>query len=238
MTQAPNVPAVDSRAGRWLQFDWGEGPRIAASDLAVLRVAVVVAVSGRDPGLGLHVGHAGGLPGHHVQADRRGADLRVDGQREDGDRRAHRRDPGAPSADGRRGPALRLPGGQLRALRPESKGGAEATVRIAKADLVPTNANLLPAYDSFAELVDACLTCCDAVNSHRHRATGRIPANRLDIERTTPHVLPIEPLALGEERLVGSNRTISFDFICSWPAIARLRQYSDAWSDMASTISG
>jgi hypothetical protein len=29
---------------------------------------------------------------------------------------------------------------------PESKGGAEATVRIAKADLVPTVANLLPAY--------------------------------------------------------------------------------------------
>ncbi|MFD1276094.1 hypothetical protein ACFQ51_43810 [Streptomyces kaempferi] len=27
---------------------------------------------------------------------------------------------------------------------PESKGGAEATVRIAKADLVPTSANLQP----------------------------------------------------------------------------------------------
>ncbi|MEV5491157.1 hypothetical protein AB0L47_24695 [Streptomyces bobili] len=41
---------------------------------------------------------------------------------------------------------------------PESKGGAEATVRIAKADLVPTNANLLASYDSFAELTNACLT--------------------------------------------------------------------------------
>lgn len=50
---------------------------------------------------------------------------------------------------------------------PESKGGAEATVRIAKADLVPTDANLLPAYDTFAELADACLTWCDAVNSNR-----------------------------------------------------------------------
>lgn len=32
---------------------------------------------------------------------------------------------------------------------PESKGGSEATVRLAKADLVPTEANLLSAYPSF-----------------------------------------------------------------------------------------
>jgi len=54
----------------------------------------------------------------------------------------------------------------------ESKGGAEATVRIAKADLVSTGANLLPAYDSFAELADACRTWCEQANSRRHRATG------------------------------------------------------------------
>jgi len=35
---------------------------------------------------------------------------------------------------------------------PESKGGSEATVRIAKADLVPTSANLRPRYASFTEL--------------------------------------------------------------------------------------
>ena len=39
---------------------------------------------------------------------------------------------------------------------PQSKGGSEATVRIASADLVPTDANLLPSYSSFAEL-SACL---------------------------------------------------------------------------------
>ncbi|MGH8883110.1 MAG: IS21 family transposase, partial [Stackebrandtia sp.] len=38
---------------------------------------------------------------------------------------------------------------------PESKGGSEATVRIAKADLVPTKANLLSGYNSFAELAEA-----------------------------------------------------------------------------------
>ncbi|MBC9719546.1 hypothetical protein H9Y04_44345 [Streptomyces sp. TRM66268-LWL] len=51
------------------------------------------------------------------------------------------------------------------------------------------------------------------MNSRRHRATGQIPADRLEIERTTLHVLPIEPLALGEERLVGSDRTISFNAV-------------------------
>ena len=39
---------------------------------------------------------------------------------------------------------------------PESKGGSEATVRIAKADLVPTEANLRPEYSSWNELVVAC----------------------------------------------------------------------------------
>ncbi|WP_442818812.1 Mu transposase domain-containing protein [Streptomyces sp. NBC_01320] len=46
-------------------------------------------------------------------------------------------------------------------------------------------------------------------------ATGQIPADRLDIERTTPHVLPIEPLALalGEERLVGSDGIVSLNSV-------------------------
>jgi len=33
---------------------------------------------------------------------------------------------------------------------------SESTVKLAKADLVPTDANLLPAYASFAELEAAC----------------------------------------------------------------------------------
>lgn len=55
----------------------------------------------------------------------------------------------------------------------------------------------------------------DAVNSRRDRATGQIPGDRLDVERTTLHVLPIEPLALalGEERMVGSERTINFNAV-------------------------
>jgi transposase len=38
---------------------------------------------------------------------------------------------------------------------PQSKGGVEATVRIAKADLLPTEANLLEQYATFAELEHA-----------------------------------------------------------------------------------
>ena len=65
-----------------------------------------------------------------------------------------------------------------------------------------------PASRPLAELADACLTWCDQVNSRRHRGRPvRIPASRLDIERTTLHVLPDEPLALalGEERTVAET---------------------------------
>jgi transposase len=95
---------------------------------------------------------------------------------------------------------------------PESKGGVEATVKIAKADLVPTDANLLPGYGSFAELQDACRSFCDRVNGRVHRETAAVPADRLAAEREMLHPLPAEPyaLALGEERLVGDDQTIRY----------------------------
>ncbi|WP_208961562.1 hypothetical protein [Rhodococcus sp. ZPP] len=52
---------------------------------------------------------------------------------------------------------------------PEWKGGAEHTVKIAKADLVPTKANLLEEYPSCAELLDACERWCEKVNARSHR---------------------------------------------------------------------
>lgn len=95
---------------------------------------------------------------------------------------------------------------------PESKGGAEATVRIAKAGLVPTDADLRGQYATFAELAEACRAWCEQVNGRRHRATGQIPADRLATERRVLHALPAEPfaLALGDERLVHDDQTISF----------------------------
>ena len=95
---------------------------------------------------------------------------------------------------------------------PESKGGVEATVKIAKADLVPSDANLLPAYGSFAGLEGACREFCGRVNGRVHRETAAVPADRLAAEREMLHPLPDEPhaLALGEERLVGDDQTVRF----------------------------
>ncbi len=53
---------------------------------------------------------------------------------------------------------------------PASKGGSENTVKLAKADLVPTAANLRDAYGSFSELEAACEAFCDQVNARVHRA--------------------------------------------------------------------
>ena len=58
---------------------------------------------------------------------------------------------------------------------PASKGGSESTVKIAKADLVPTEANLLDEYASFADLRTACDAFCDEVNAREHRETRRPP---------------------------------------------------------------
>jgi transposase len=95
---------------------------------------------------------------------------------------------------------------------PESKGGAEASVRVAKADLVPTEANLAQAYPSMTALVAACDGFCDQVNHRRHRETGAVPVERLAIERERLHVLPSAPYAaaLGETRLVNTDQTVRF----------------------------
>jgi hypothetical protein len=56
---------------------------------------------------------------------------------------------------------------------PASKGGSESTVKLAKADLVPTDANLREEYASFAELEAACAGFCGEVNARPHRITRR-----------------------------------------------------------------
>lgn len=88
---------------------------------------------------------------------------------------------------------------------PEAKGGSESTVRIAKADVVPTDANLRESYSSFGELEGACAQVCDEVNARPHRVTRRIPAEMLIEEQRHLHRLPSEPytLAFGESRTVG-----------------------------------
>lgn len=94
---------------------------------------------------------------------------------------------------------------------PESKGGSEATVRLATAVLVPTEANLLGAYDSFTALELACVEFSCEVNERAHRETRRVPAEMLAEERAHLHPVPETPFtaAFGQTRSVPFTSTIS-----------------------------
>ena len=97
---------------------------------------------------------------------------------------------------------------------PAVKGGSESTVRVAKADLVPTEANLLADYRTFAELEDACTLFCAEVNARPHRVTRRAPTEMLAEERARLHPLPaaVFTAALGVTRRVGhTTAMVSFD---------------------------
>lgn len=95
---------------------------------------------------------------------------------------------------------------------PESKGGSEATVRIAKADLLPTEVNLSDGYVSFTALQAACASWCEQVNARTHRETAAVPAQALLVERARLHPLPAAPFtaALGVTRTVNTDQTIRF----------------------------
>jgi len=95
---------------------------------------------------------------------------------------------------------------------PESKGGSEATVRIAKADLVPTDTNLRDDYGSWAELVEACEAFMFKVNNREHRVTRRAPEAMLAEEAHRLHRLPdvAYTAAFGETRRVSWSATISY----------------------------
>jgi transposase len=96
---------------------------------------------------------------------------------------------------------------------PESKGGSEATVRIAKADLVPTDHNLRGRYRDFGELERACESFCERVNTREHRVTRRAPALMLAEERAHLHPLPglAHTVCFGETRRVSWQSTISVE---------------------------
>lgn len=108
---------------------------------------------------------------------------------------------------------------------PESKGGSEATVRIAEADLVPCDANLLPAYASFAELEAACEQFGDQVNGRVHRVTKRVPAEMVVEERARLHRVPDHPytVAFGRTRTVGVNTPVIAVDECEYSVPHRFR---------------
>ncbi|MGH8997078.1 MAG: IS21 family transposase [Acidimicrobiales bacterium] len=95
---------------------------------------------------------------------------------------------------------------------PESKGGSERTVGIAKADLVPTDYNLLEDYADFSELRRSCAAVADSFNHRVHAVTRQIPAEALEVERGFLHAVPDAPysVAFGESRSVGWSSVVSF----------------------------
>ena len=94
---------------------------------------------------------------------------------------------------------------------PQSKGGSEATVRVAKADLVPTDHNLRGEYEDFAALERACEEFMAEVNTRPHRATMEPPVVRLAEEHERLHRLPKLPhtMCFGETRKVNWQSLIS-----------------------------
>jgi hypothetical protein len=94
---------------------------------------------------------------------------------------------------------------------PQSKGGSEATVRVAKADLVPTDHNLREEYPDFGALERACAQFMAEVNTRPHRSTMQPPVIRLADEHERLHRLPKLPhtVCFGETRKVNWQSLIS-----------------------------
>jgi len=103
---------------------------------------------------------------------------------------------------------------------PQSKGGSEATVKLAKADLVPTDHNLRDQYVDWQALEAACLEFMADVNTRPHRATRQPPVVLLAEEHEHLHRVPKLPhtLCFGQTRKVDRQATVSVgDAIYSVP---------------------
>jgi transposase len=200
--------------GLWLQWDWGSGPRVGGRAtqlwcawLAWSRFRVVIPVHDKTlptvvACLDTTLRRLGGVPTYALTDNEKTI-----------------------STDHVAGIAVRHPeivevarhyGMTIRTCvpaDPQTKGGSEATVRIAKADLVPTEANLLDAYRTFGELEAACREFCEQVNNREHRQTRRRPVEALAEERTRLHPLPTAPftMAFGTTRRVYWDSTVSVE---------------------------
>ena len=103
---------------------------------------------------------------------------------------------------------------------PQSKGGSEATVRVAKADLVPTDHNLREEYQDWRSLELACHEFMADVNTRPHRATRRAPIELSAQEHEHLHKVPRVPhtLCFGQTRKVDRQATVTLgDAVYSVP---------------------
>jgi transposase len=206
-TYRPWVP----EPGMWAQFDWGDGPVVDGRKtclfcgwLAWSRFRVVMPTWDRTLGTALAcidamLRRVGAAPTYLLTDNERTVTIdRVAGLAV--------RHPEMVAAGRHYGMAIET----CVPYDPQSKGGSEATVRVAKADLVPTAANLLDDYPTFAALAAACDGFCDKINARPHAETRRPPAEMLVEERARLHLLPTDPYtaALGETRLVRDDQTL------------------------------
>jgi transposase len=200
--------------GLWLQFDWGSGPMVAGHAsvlfcawLAWSRFRVVLAMSDRTfPSLVSAIDQTlrmiGGAPTYLLTdnektvTDHHVAGLAVRNKELVGVAHYY-------------GVAVHT----CVVADPESKGGTEATVRIAKADVLPRPDNLVAAYPDFVSLEHACAEATERFNTRVHRETGQRPIDRLAIERRVLHQVPDEPytVAFGQTRTVSWSSLISFE---------------------------
>jgi transposase len=200
--------------GLWMQWDWGEGPQISGRRtslwcawLAWSRFRVVIPVFDKTlptitSCLDTTLRRIGGVPTYALTDNEKTV-----------------------SVDHIAGIAVRNPeivqvgrhyGMTIRTCvpaDPETKGGSEATVRIAKADLVPTAVNLREEFRTFGELEAGCRDFCEEVNDRFHRETRRRPVEALAEERQRLHPLPKAAftVAFGTTRRVNWDSTISVE---------------------------
>ena len=200
--------------GMWAQYDFGDGPRIGTSTtgmfclwLAWSRFRVVLPLLDKSwpsvaGAIDVALRRAGGVPTYLLTDNEKTvtvehvAGLPV-------------RNPAAVELGRHYG----LTVATCVPYDPASKGGSESTVKVAKADLVPTEANLRPAYASLAELEAACQEFCDQVNARPHRITRRAPAEMPGEERDRLHPVPEAPfsVALGVTRTVDALSLVTFE---------------------------
>ncbi|MFE0114494.1 IS21 family transposase [Amycolatopsis sp. NPDC059019] len=200
--------------GLWLQWDWGHGPKIGGRQtqlwcawLAWSRFRVVIPVWDKTlptvvSCLDTTLRRIGGVPTYALTDNEKTVSI-------DHVATIAVRNPDIVEVGRHYGLTIRT----CMPADPQTKGGSEATVRIAKADLVPTETNLLGEYRSFGELEAACRAFCDEVNTRPHRETRRPPAEALAEERTRLHPVVKTPftVAFGTTRRVNWDGTVSVE---------------------------
>jgi transposase len=199
--------------GLWLQWDWGEGPRIKGKRtflwcawLAWSRFRVVLPTMDKTMPtviacLDATLRRVGGVPVYALTDNEKTVTVEHVA-------RIAVRNPLIVDVGRHYGLTVRT----CVPADPQTKGGSEATVRIAKADLVPTETNLLDQYRTFAALEMACRAFCDEVNTREHRETRRVPAEALSEELQRLHPLPLQPFTavFGQTRRVNWDATVAF----------------------------